>query len=400
MESGNPQIIVEFPSPAVMMGYQKALPKPDRQKLVDDIIDDDYVALTQLPDYRNNAGWLNQTEREDFIWKNKLRFLREYQKQAIAALQDAVQAGKDRFLFQMATGTGKTLTSAAVIKLFLRTGNARRVLFLVDRIELEEQAKKAFGELLKNDYRTVIYKENRDNWRSADIVVTTVQSLLVNNKYQDKFLPTDFDLVISDEAHRSIGGNARAVFEYFIGYKLGLTATPKDYLKQFDRANPTTKDPREYERRMLLDTYRIFDCEDGIPTFTYGLNDGAADGYLVQPIVVDARSEVTTELLSKDGFVVEFTDEEGEKTEESFQIRQFEKRFFSPATNQVFCKTFLETALRDPISGEIGKSIIFAVSQHHALKLTQILNEMADRIFPNKYQSDFAVQVTSQIKDA
>jgi len=97
---------------------------------------------------------------------------------------------------------------------------------------------------------------------------------------------------------------------------------------------------------------------------------------------------------------VEFTDEEGEKTEESFKIRQFEKRFFSPATNQLFCKTFLERALRDPISGEIGKSIIFAVSQHHSLKLTEILNEMAVLIFPNKYQSDFAVQVTSQIKDA
>jgi type I site-specific restriction endonuclease len=65
----------------------------------------------------------------------------------------------------------------------------------------------------------------------AEIVVSTVQSLLFNNKYQDLFSPTDFDLVISDEAHRSIGGNARAVFNYFIGYKLGLTATPKDYLK-------------------------------------------------------------------------------------------------------------------------------------------------------------------------
>ena len=400
LERGNPEIIAEFPSPAVMISYQKALPKPDRQKLVDDMIDDDYVALTQVPDYRNNAGWLNPTERKDFIEKNKLRFLRGYQKLAIAALQDAVKNGKERFLFQMATGTGKTLTSAAVIKLFLRTGNARRVLFLVDRIELEEQAKKAFDLLLKNDYKTVIYKENRDDWRSADIVVTTVQSLLVNNKYHDQFSPTDFDLVISDEAHRSIGGNARAVFEYFIGYKLGLTATPKDYLKQFDRANPTTSDPRESERRMLLDTYRIFRCEDGIPTFSYGLNDGVKDGFLIQPTVVDGRTEVTTELLSKDGFVVEFTDEEGEKTEENFKIRQFEKRFFAPATNQLFCKTFLESAFRDPISGEIGKSIIFAVSQDHALKLTQILNEMADRIFPNKYQSDFAVQVTSQIKDA
>jgi type I restriction enzyme R subunit len=70
------------------------------------------------------------------------------------------------------------------------------------------------------------------------------------------------------------------------------------------------------------------------------------------------------------------------------------------ATNQLLCKTFLENALRDPVSGEIGKSIIFAVSQNHASKLAQILNQMADRMFPGKYQSDFAVQVTSQIPDA
>ena len=69
-------------------------------------------------------------------------------------------------------------------------------------------------------------------------------------------------------------------------------------------------------------------------------------------------------------------------------------------TNQLLCKTFLENALRDPVSGEIGKSIIFAVSQNHAAKLAQILNQMADRMFPGKYQSDFAVQVTSQISDA
>jgi type I restriction enzyme R subunit len=399
LEGGNPDVITDFPTPESVMGYQKSLPAPDPLKLVNESIADDYVALTQLPDYQNQAGWKNEAERTDFIDKNKLRFLRDYQIKAIQALQGAVSEGKDRFLFQMATGTGKTLTSAAVIKLFLRTGNARRVLFLVDRIELEEQAKKAFTDLLKNDYKTVIYKENRNDWRYADIVVTTVQSLLVGNKYRDRFSPTDFDLVISDEAHRSIGGNSRAVFEYFIGYKLGLTATPKDYLKQFDRAKPTTSDPRESERRMLLDTYRIFECEDGIPTFSYGLNDGVKDGFLIQPTVVDGRTEVTTELLSKDGFVVEFTDEEGEKTEENFKIRQFEKRFFAPATNQLFCKIFLEGALRDPISGEIGKSIIFAVSQPHAMKLTEILNKMADRIFPNKYQSDFAVQVTSQITD-
>ena len=300
----------------------------------------------------------------------------------------------------MATGTGKTLTAAAVIKLFLRSGNARRVLFLVDRLELEDQAKKTFAALLSADFQTVIYKENRDDWRRAEIVVTTVQSLLFNNKYQRLFSPTDFDLVISDEAHRSIGGNARAVFDYFIGYKLGLTATPRDYLKRFDKANPTTRDPREAERRLLLDTYRTFGCENSQPTFRYSLLDGVKDGYLINPTVVDARTEITTELLSEEGFVVSFTDDTGEDQQQTFKQREFEKRFFADATNQLFCKTFLENALRDPVSGEIGKSIIFAVSQNHAAKLAQILNQMADRMFPAKYQSDFAVQVTSQVYDA
>ena len=176
----------------------------------------------------------------------------------------------------MATGTGKTLTAAAVIKLFMRTGNAQRVLFLVDRLELETQAWKAFVRLLKNDFRTVIYKENRDDWRKAEIVVSTVQSLQFNNKYRRLFSPTDFDLLISDEAHRSIGGNSRAVFEYFIGYKLGLTATPKDYLKRIDPARISERDPRDWERRQLLDTYKTFGCESSEPTFRYSLIDGVA----------------------------------------------------------------------------------------------------------------------------
>ena len=398
LERGNPYVITSFPTPQSVTSYQKSIPDPTR--LIKEVVADDYVVLTQRPSYATEAAWKNEAERSGFIETNGLRFLRPYQLKAMYALQSAVKDGKDRFLFEMATGTGKTLTSAAVIKLFLRTGNANRVLFLVDRLELEDQAKKAFAKALSSDYKTVIYKENRDDWRHAEIVVTTVQSLLFNNKYQQLFSPTDFDLVISDEAHRSIGGNARAVFDYFIGYKLGLTATPRDYLKKFEKAKPTTKDPREFERRLLLDTYRTFGCDDGQPTYRYSLLDGVKDGFLINPTVVDARSDITTQLLSEDGFVVEFKDDQGEDQKESFKQREFEKRFFSDATNQLFCKTFLEHALRDPISGEIGKSIIFAVSQLHACKLAQILNLMADRMFPSKYQSDFAVQVTSQITDA
>jgi len=398
LERGNPYVITSFPTPDSVTGYRKLTPNP--QRLIDEPIDDDYIALTQHPNYRSAAGWHNAAERPAYIKANKLHFLRPYQLRAVHALQRAVKDDKDRFLFEMATGTGKTLTAGAIIKLFLRTGNAHRVLFLVDRLELEEQARKAFVARLSADFQTVVYKETRDDWRHAEIVVTTVQSLLFNNKYQRLFSPTDFDLVISDEAHRSIGGNARAVFDYFIGYKLGLTATPRDYLKHFDDSQSTTRDPREAERRLLLDTYRTFGCENSQPTFRYSLIDGVKDGYLVNPTVVDARTGVTTQLLSEKGFVITCTDETGENTEQAFRQRQFEKTFFSKATNELFCKTFLQHALRDPVSNEIGKSIVFAVSQNHAARLTQILNELADRMYPGKYQSDFAVQVTSLIDGA
>ncbi len=398
LERGNPYVITAFPTPGSVTGYQKVTPDP--QRLIEEQVGADYVVRTQRPNYRSEAAWQDEAERPGYILANKLRFLRPYQLKAIHSLQAAVGDGKDRFLFEMATGTGKTLTAAAVIKLFLRSGNVRRVLFLVDRLELEDQAKKAFAAVLSADYQTVIYKEKRDDWRRAEIVVTTVQSLLFNNKYQKLFSPTDFNLVISDEAHRSIGGNARAVFDYFIGYKLGLTATPRDYLRRFDSSKPGTRDPREAERRLLLDTYRTFGCEHSQPTFRYSLLDGVKEGFLINPTVVDARTEVTTTLLSEEGFVVSFTDDAGEDQQQAFKQREFEKRFFADTTNQLLCKTFLENAMRDPVSGEVGKSIIFAVSQNHAAKLAQILNQMADRMFPGKYQSDFAVQVTSQIPDA
>lgn len=398
LEQGNPHIVTRFPTPDSIKSYHRFQPNP--QRLITEPVGKDYIALTQMPSYAAEAGWNSPAERDAFILKNRLRFLRDYQKRAVQAIQDAVAEGSSRFLFEMATGTGKTLTAAAVIKLFLRTGNARRVLFLVDRLELEDQANKAFIAQLKNDYTSVIYKERRDEWRKAEIVVTTVQSLLFNDKYKRLFSPTDFDLVISDEAHRSIGGNARAVFEYFVGYKLGLTATPRDYLKKYDATKPSTRDPRETERRLLLDTYRTFGCESGQPTFRYSLLDGVRDGFLINPVVVDARTDITTQLLSDEGYAIANTNENGEAQEESFFQKDFEKKFFSEATNRLFCQTFLANGLRDPISHEYGKSIVFAVSQNHAAKLTQILNEQADALWPGRYQSDFAVQVTSQISDA
>lgn len=397
LQQGNPSVVSKFPGPDEIRNHYAF--EPDASRLVAEPVGLDFIALTQMPAYENEAAWKNEAERPAFVEKNKLRFLREYQKRAVERVQQQVGKGATRFLFEMATGTGKTLTSAAVIKLFLKTRNAKRVLFLVDRLELEVQADKAFKELLRNDFTSVIYKEQRDDWRKADVVVTTVQSLLFNDKYRRFFSPTDFDLVISDEAHRSIGGNARAVFEYFIGYKLGLTATPKDYLKQ-SKDRTLARDPREAERRMMLDTYRTFGCESGEPTFRYSLVDGVRDGFLINPYVVDARTGVTTQLLSDQGFIVDTVDENGNETQEAFAGRDFEKRFFAETTNQAFCRTLLTHGLRDPVSGEFGKTIAFAVSQNHAAKITQILNEMADQLWPGRYKSDFAMQVTSHVADA
>lgn len=414
---GNPKIITKFPRLEEIEDFSDF--QPLAQNIISQTVEHDFIALTQKPDYAADPRWNDETRRTQYIEENKLKFLRPFQLRAIHRIQEEINKGKDRFLFEMATGTGKTLTSAAVIKLFLKSGNVRRVLFLVDRLELEDQADKAFKSYLKNDYRCIIYKENREDWRNAEIVVSTVQSLLFKNKYKRHFSPDDFQLLISDEAHRSIGGNSRAVFEYFIGYKLGLTATPKNYLKKVDVAKLHAKDPRELERRLLLDTYQTFGSESGEPTFSYSLTDGVKDGYLVNPVVADARTDITTQLLSDKGYSVlvgtqveadtkaalEFDEikaasDETEGDKETFFARDFERKFFSENTNRIFCETFLTNALRDPISGEIGKTIIFCVSQNHAAKVTQLLNEYAMTMFPGKYQSDFAVQITSLVYDA
>jgi type I restriction enzyme R subunit len=395
---GNPQIITSFPT-CESIKESKAL-NADPARLYNEDVKEDFIAVVKNPRYAEAPEYSSPETRIKFIKDSGLRFLRPYQINAVKALQKSVKKGNQRFLFEMATGTGKTLTSAAVIRLFLRSGNAHRVLFLVDRIELENQAKKNFVNYLSPDYQTVIFKENTEDWRKAEVVVSTVQTLMFNNKYKKSFKPTDFSLLIVDESHRSINGNSRAVFEYFLGYKLGLTATPKDYIKNVDIAKLKSTDPRAWEKRQLLDSYKTFGCDSGEPTYRYSLLDGVRDGFLINPTVVDARTDITTQLLADEGYAVVNQSEDNEDEEEIYYAKDFEKKFFSEETNRMFVKTFMENAKRDPISGEIGKSIIFCVSRKHAAKITQVLNEFADKLFPDKYYSDFAIQITSDVMNA
>lgn len=135
MQFGNPEQISSFPTLESLEQNKKW--NPDVESLINEEVDETYIAKSQMPDLETRPDYVNEKTRKSFTEKHKLKILRKYQVAAIKAVQKSACDGKKRFLLEMATGTGKTLTCAAIIKLFLKTGNARRVLFLVDRIELE-----------------------------------------------------------------------------------------------------------------------------------------------------------------------------------------------------------------------------------------------------------------------
>ena len=150
--------------------------------------------------------------------------------------------------------------------------------------------------------------------------------------------------------------------ERFLNTLLGINSincNTGKIIKQIDTAELGENDPRELERRLLLDSYKTFGCENGEPTFRYSLVDGVKEGFLVNPVVVDARTEITTQLLSDQGYTITTQNDDGEEVEETYIQKDFEKKFFSENTNKAFCRAFLDNAYRDPISGEIGKQLSF-----------------------------------------
>jgi len=289
----------------------------------------------------------------------------------------------------MATGTGKTLLCDALIRRFLITRNAERVLFIVDRIELAKQTMEDFNVVL-GEYKPVIYKTARRTGEllGSSVVVATIQSLMTGRRYREEFTPFYFDLVINDEAHRSIYGDAREAVQFFQATRIGLTATPKAYLKNVNLDQLATEDPKALEARQLRDTYHYFGCEPGEPTFRYDIIDAVQDPegpFLCLPKIIDCRSDITTQALQEAGWTVLINEQE-----ENFKIQDLERKIFTPHRNRVMCEAFLREVQRDP-TGEIGKSIIFAVNQTHATALTKILNEIKPGI---------ALTITSRIADA
>lgn len=327
----------------------------------------------------------------DYLYRLKPDLkLRNYQIQAMDAIARPYdQEGRRKFLLEMATGTGKTLLCAALIRRFLMTRNAERVLFIVDRIELAKQTMEDFNIVL-GEYKPVIYKTARRTGEllGSSVVVATIQSLTTDRRYRQEFTPFYFDLVINDEAHRSIYGDAREVVQFFQATRIGLTATPKAYLKNVDVERLARDNPKALEARELRDTYRYFGCEPGEPTFRYDISDAFKDPegpFLCMPKIVDVRTDITTRALEEAGWAVTINEQE-----ENFKIRDLERKIFTPHRNRVMCDVFLRECQKAP-DGQPGKSIIFAVNQTHATALTKILNDM---------KPGMALTITSRIPDA
>jgi type I restriction enzyme R subunit len=297
--------------------------------------------------------------------------------------------GLRKFLLEMATGTGKTLLCAALIRRFLMSRNAERVLFIVDRIELAKQTIEDFAVVLP-EFKPVIYKTARRTGEllGASVVVATIQSLMTDRRYREEFTPFYFDLVINDEAHRSIYGDAREVVQFFQATRIGLTATPKAYLKNINMEQLAEENPQALEARQLRDTYHYFDCKPGFPTYRYDIIDAVKDPegpFLCLPKIFDLRSDITTKALAESGWAVVVNEQD-----ENFKIQDLEKKIFTPARNRLMCEAFLKEAQKDP-AGTIGKSIVFAVNQTHATNLTKIFNEL---------QPGIALTITSRIPEA
>src|SRR5258706_10057773 len=259
--------------------------------------------------------------------------LRRYQIRAldeIAKLFDL--KGRRKFLLEMATGTGKTLLCAALIRRFLQTRNAERVLFIVDRIELAKQTMEDFAVVLP-EFKPVIFKSARRTGEllGSSVVIATIQSLMIDRRYREDFTPFYFDLVINDEAHRSIYGDAREVVQFFQATRIGLTATPKAYLKNVDLEQLEAENPKALEARQLRDTYHYFGCSPGSPTYRYDIIDAVKDPegpFLCLPKIFDVRSDITTKALAESCWAGLANEQE-----ENFKIQDLARKIFTPARN-------------------------------------------------------------------
>lgn len=307
---------------------------------------------------------------------------RPYQKMAITNVCERFNDKQRRALIVMATGTGKTRVSISLVDVLLRNKWIKNVLFLADRTSLVEQAFKNFKKILPDMSYCVLSDKSLANEPNARITFSTHHTMINYIDAEDKeFSTARFDLIIIDEAHRSVFNKFGSIFQYFDCLLVGLTATPKD--------------------EMDANTYQLFNCESGEPNFAYSLEEAVKEHYLV-PYKVESR---TTKLLSRGIKYGDLSDEDKLSAEsiliddpgDDFVIPKetLFKLFYNKDTCRKVIQELMDKGLRVDYGQKVGKTIIFAYNHRHAELIVETFKEM----YPS-YGDEYCQLIDNYIKFA
>jgi type I restriction enzyme R subunit len=312
---------------------------------------------------------------------------RHYQQRAVRKVSDAFEQKERKALLVMATGSGKTRTVIALSDLLIRANWAKRILFLADRVALVNQATNAFKTYLPDAAPVNLVTDRDSEGRVYLSTYPTMMGLINNGLSRDardslaRFGPGYFDLIIIDEAHRSVYQKYGAIFDYFDALLVGLTATPKDEIDH--------------------NTYGLFNLEDGVPTDSYDLNDAIAEGYLVPPVGRSVATKFVREGIRYD--------ELSESEKEEWDLLDWEDGLIpaeidSSAMNTwLFNQDTVDTVLEDLMANgrmvaggdRLGKTIVFAKNQMHA----QFIADRFNANYP-EYRGEFARVITHSVNFA
>lgn len=328
----------------------------------------------------------NDLERFQYIRRNRKPLTqelintaiagRDYQIRAIRSVLEGIEQQQRDFLLVMATGTGKTRTCIAMVDALMRAGHAEKILFLVDRIALREQALAAFKEHLPNEPRwpnvgeKLLAKDRR-------VYIATYPTMLNIIRDESKNLsPHFFDFIVVDESHRSIYNTYGEVLDYFKTITLGLTATPTDIIDH--------------------NTFRLFHCEDGLPTFAYTYEEAVNNvpPYLCSFQVMRIQTKFQMQGISKRTISLDDQKKlilQGKEVEEiNFEGSQLEKQVINKGTNTLIVREFMEESIKDANGVLPGKTIFFCSTKAHARRMEEIF----DTLYP-QYKGELAKVLVS-----
>lgn len=299
---------------------------------------------------------------DTYLRQGETRSLRPYQKEAMQALDRTVELGKRRFLIELPTGCGKTDLIALYLKRLVQAGQAERVLFLVDRDQLAKQAIEAIQDLLPG-YSSYWLKPGMVR-QEKQVTVCLLQTMI--GRYHE-FTSGYFDVVVMDECHRSIYGAWQAALSHFDALHIGLTATPAIYIER--------------------NTFQFYHCKDDTPDYSYPIQEAFKEGFLVP---YKFATGITT--LVSDGAKVD---------EEHYDPAEFERKWTNEASNRLMMEEFDRLAwqsYKELAPGQKngpGKSVVFAITKHHAARLAQYLNDLHP-----EHKGRYAEVITSDVANA